>query len=240
MTDALFTQDAIFGGRVRIKQPARGYRANVDTVLLAAAVTEGGRLLDAGCGVGGALLCVAARFPEAQLVGVERERIYAALAGENVAAQGAAAEIVTGDILDRTLEIGQFDGVFCNPPFDTPGEGRLPTPARQAAHVADAPVEAWIKALADRLRGGAALTMIHKAEAAPELLAALSGRLGGAALRPIAPKAEAAATRILVRAVKGARAPFRLLPPLVLHDDAGGKYTAETEAILRGEAAIAW
>src|SRR5262245_44110435 len=32
------TEDAILNGRVRLKQPARGYRVNVDTVLLAAAV----------------------------------------------------------------------------------------------------------------------------------------------------------------------------------------------------------
>ena len=52
------TDDAILNGRVRLRQPARGYRVNVDTLLLAAAVEApaASRLAEAGCGVGAALL----------------------------------------------------------------------------------------------------------------------------------------------------------------------------------------
>ena len=46
--------------------------------------------------------------------------------------------------------------------------------------------------------------------------------------------------RVLVRARKGSRAPFRLCPEIILHDASGAKYTPETEAILRGEAAISF
>lgn len=234
------TEDLLLGGQVRIRQPARGYRVNVDTVLLAAAVPYGARLLEAGCGVGGALLCVARRYPESGFVGVERDPAAAALAAENVELNGAHAEIICADILDRDAVGGGFDGVFLNPPFDAPGEGNPPAPERQAAHVADAPLEAWIKALADKLTGGGALTLIHKAEALPLVLAALKGRLGSVAVRPVAPRAEAPAGRILVRALKGGRAPFRVLPALALHDDAGAKYSGAAEAVLRGGAAIPW
>ncbi|HWA63526.1 MAG TPA: methyltransferase, partial [Caulobacteraceae bacterium] len=48
------------------------------------------------------------------------------------------------------------------------------------------------------------------------------------------------AKRVLVRAVKTGKAPLRILPPLVLHDRAGAKHTAEAEAILRGEADLGW
>ncbi len=43
-----------------------------------------------------------------------------------------------------------------------------------------------------------------------------------------------------MRALKTGKAPLRLLPPLVLHERAGAKHTPETEAILRGEAALDW
>jgi len=244
MTDADVTEDALLGGRIRIRQPARGYRVNVDTLLLAAAVEarDGMRLMEAGCGVGAALIAVGARHENIALVGVERETNIAQLARENVAmnAMLQRAEIVTGDALDKMLPLGVFDGVFVNPPFDAEGETRAPAEIRRHAHVSDACVDAWIAALADRLKGGAALTLIHRAAKLPELLAALEGRLGGPEIIPIRPRAGEAAKRVLVRARKGSRAPLRLLKGLDLHDGSDAKYAPETDAILRGEAAISW
>lgn len=219
------TEDALLGGRIRVRQPARGYRVNVDTLLLAQAVEAppGARLLEAGCGVGAGLVAVAARAKDVTLLGVERDANMATIARENVAlnAMSDRIEIATGDVLERSANIGVFDGVFVNPPYDREGEGRAPIEARRHAYLADAPLDAWIAALADRLTGGAALTMIHRATKMPEILAALDGRLGGAEVIPIRPREGEAAGRVLVRARKGSRAPFRLCPELVLHDASG-------------------
>jgi tRNA1(Val) A37 N6-methylase TrmN6 len=244
MSEPDITEDAILDGRIRIRQPRRGYRVNVDTLLLAAAVEAraGARLMEAGCGVGAALLSVAARSENTTFVGIERDRNIAALARENVAlnAMSSRVEIVTGDVLERNAKVGVFDGVFVNPPFDSEGEVRAPGESRRYARLAEAPVDRWIAALADTLTGGAALTVIHRAEKLPELLTALQGRLGGVEVLPVRPHAEAAAARVIVRARKGARGPFRLLPGLNLHDSAGAKYTPEADAVLRGQALLAW
>ena len=52
--DSSLTEDAFLGGRLRLLQPAQGYRAGVDPVLLAASVPAmlGQRVLELGCGVG--------------------------------------------------------------------------------------------------------------------------------------------------------------------------------------------
>jgi tRNA1(Val) A37 N6-methylase TrmN6 len=238
------TEDALMGGRVRVRQPARGYRVNVDTLLLAAAVEAkaGSRLMEAGCGVGAALLCVAKRSENTQLLGVERDTNIAAIARENVAlnAMSDRVDIAAGDALDKHADWGVFDGVFVNPPFDAEGEGRAPAEARRHAHVADVPIEAWIAALADRLSGGAALTIIHRAAKLPDILRALDGRLGGAELYPIRPGVDQPAKRVIVRARKGSRASLRLMRGLDLHDGSGAKYTPETEAILRGDDILTW
>ncbi|ANP47364.1 tRNA1(Val) (adenine(37)-N6)-methyltransferase [Candidatus Viadribacter manganicus] len=244
MAEPEITEDALLGGRIHVRQPARGYRVNVDTLLLAAATEakDGARLLEAGCGVGAALLAIAVRNENVKLLGVERDQNIASISRENVAANAMThrIEIVTGDALDRALNIGVFDGVLVNPPYDLENEGRAPAESRRYAHIADHPLDTWIAALADRLTGGAALTMIHRAAKMPEILAVLDGRLGGAEVIPIRPREGEAAGRVLVRARKGSRAPFRLCPELVLHDTSGAKYTPETEAILRGEAAISF
>ncbi len=68
----------------------------------------------------------------------------------------------------------------------------------------------WIDAATRRLRPGGWLTLIHEAARLPDLLAALDHRLGSLALLPLAPRAGRPATRVLLRARKGGRAP---LPP---------------------------
>ena len=244
MPSSDLTEDALLDGRIRVRQPARGYRVNVDTLLLAAAVEApaGARLMEAGCGVGAALLAVAARSENTRLLGIERDQNIAAIARENVAlnAMTDRVEIATGDALERNANWGVFDGVFVNPPYDAENEGRMPAEARRHAHITEVSLHEWVGALADRLSGGAALTMIHRAARAAELLAALEGRLGGVELIPIRPRAEAPAKRVIVRARKGSRAPLRLLRGLDLHDPSGGKYAPEIEAIVRGQALVAW
>lgn len=243
-TNADVTEDAILGGRVRFRQPAHGYRVNVDTVLLAAAIeaNNGARLMEAGCGVGAALIAVAVRSENTHLIGIERDQNIAAIAGENVAmnAMSDRVEIVTGDALDKRANWGVFDGVFVNPPFDRDGEGRAPAETRRHAYITELSIDAWIAALADRLNGGGALTMIHRAAKLPEILAALDGRLGGVELIPIRPRADEPAKRVIVRARKGSRAPLRMLKGLDLHDASGAQYAPEMDAILKGDAALSW
>lgn len=244
MTPPETTEDALLGGRIRIRQPAKGYRVNVDTILLAAAVeaADGAHLMEAGCGVGAGLIAIAARNQKVRLTGFERERNIAELARENVAMNAMAPriEIVAGDVLERNGNVTSFDGVFCNPPFDQADEGRAPATHRAHAHVSEASIDRWIAALADRVRGGAAVTLIHRARKLPAIMAALDGRLGGVEVFPIRPGADSEASRVIVRARKGSRAPLRLLKGLDLHDGSGAKHTPEAEAIMRGDTLIRW
>ena len=59
-----FSIDEFLGGRLKIKQPLRGYRAGVDPVLLAASVNayEGEDILDLGCGWGSQVCAFPAYF----------------------------------------------------------------------------------------------------------------------------------------------------------------------------------
>ena len=59
-------ENALLGGRIRLRQPAKGYRAGMDAALLAAAVdaAPGQRVLEAGCGAGAVLMDRAAVFAD--------------------------------------------------------------------------------------------------------------------------------------------------------------------------------
>jgi len=219
---------------------AHGYRAGMDAVLLAAAVAPAAELMEAGCGPGVALLATAFRLTDARLTGIERDPAAVALAHDNVAANGLGdrATIVEGDVF---VDIpGTFDGIFLNPPFAEPGEGTAPKSARQSAHVTEHGLDAWVARLSNHLTGGGVLTLIHRADKLAAILAAMDGRLGAATVFPLRPRAQAPASRVLVRGVKGSRAPLTLLRGLDLHDASGAKFTPEADAIFRGRAAIDW
>ena len=241
------TEDALLDGRVRLLQPRRGYRAGLDAALLAAAVDlgPGERGLEAGCGVGAALLQVAARRPDATLVGVERDPAAAALARRNVAlnGRGERVSVTLGDVRARFSVLGQppFDAAFANPPFfDDPSVLRGPAPERQGAWLADGGLEAWVGFLLKAVREGGRITVIHRADRLGDLLSLLSAGAGSLQVRAVHPFADAPAKRVLVRAIKTGRAPLVLLPPWVLHAAGEPSATLQTDALLRGRADLGW
>jgi len=236
-------ENALMGGRVRLRQPERGYRAGMDAALLAAAVAArpGERVLEAGCGAGGALFQIAARRPEASLTGLERDPDAARLARENAVLNGAEerVEVLTGDVAVgfRALDRPPFDWAVSNPPFfDDPAALRAPAPEKRGAWMADDGLAVWTGFLLKAVREGGSVVVIHRADRLADLLRLMADKAGSFAVRPVHPFADEPAKRVLVRAVKSGRAPLRLLPPLVLHDRSGAKHTPEAEAILRGEA----
>lgn len=239
--DAL-TDDAFLCGKLRLWQPRAGYRAATDPVLLAAAVpaTAGDNVLDLGCGAGAAALCLAARVPGLALAGLELQPAYAALARKNAARNGIAIEVVEGDVARVPPALHRdFDHVIANPPYYPAGGTPSPLASRDLALRAATPVGDWIDAGLRRLRHGGWLTMILSTDLLPGALAALSPRGGSAAVLPLAPREGRAAPRVILQARKGGRAPFRLLPPFVIHagpahDGDRESYTPSANAVLRG------
>jgi tRNA1(Val) A37 N6-methylase TrmN6 len=57
-------------------------------------------------------------------------------------------------------------------------------------------------------------------------------------VQPFAAKEGEAAHRVVIQGKKQSRAPFRLLPTIVLHDRLSGKPSARSEAIHRHGAAV--
>jgi len=235
------TDDAFLGGRLRLWQPVAGYRAATDAVLLAAAceADAGQAVLDLGCGVGAASLCLGARVAGLRLAGLEVQAGYADLARRNAARNGIALEVVEGDLaaMPQVLCRG-FDQVIANPPWYPRGGTPSPVAGRDLALRAAVPLGAWVEVAARRLVPGGWLTLICGADGLPEVLAAMGPRLGSVAVLPLAPREGRAALRVIVRARKGGRGAFRLLAPFVIHAGAAHQgdrdsHTAAANGILR-------
>ena len=244
LADAGVTHDRFLDGAVTVIQPARGYRAGMDAVLLAASLSAkpGESLAEAGCGAGAALLCAAHRLQGASFTGFERDPATAALAREGAAANGfAAVDIRNHDVSERLAALeNDYDQSFANPPFFEPSAVRTPAEGREAAYLAETPLKAWILFLHHITKPGGRITLIHRAAALADLLELLNLRTGEIEVLPIRPSPGAPAHRILTRARKGLRrGPVTLYDGLALHETAGGPSTARASACLTG-GALEW
>lgn len=239
------TENTLLDGRVRLRQPLRGYRAGMDAALLAAAVgaKSGDRVIEAGCGVGAVLTQIAARCPAVSLTGIELDPVAARLARQNAALNGieARTEIHEANVAGgfRTLNLPAFDWAISNPPFfDDETALRPPSPEKRGAWMADDGLVAWTEFLVRAVQDGGRIVMIHRADRLADILQLLGGKCGSFAVQPIQPFADTAAKRVIIGAIRMGKAPLRLLPPLILHERQHGRHTDLAEAILRGRAAL--
>jgi tRNA1(Val) A37 N6-methylase TrmN6 len=233
------TEDGLLGGRIRLLQPRRGYRVAVDAVLLAAAVEArmGERVLDLGCGAGAVALCLAARVPGVDLVGVELQEALAELAQRNVELNGMQnrVRIVRHDIAaPLPADLRDFDHVVTNPPYLAAAVADLPPDKGKALATVEssADLACWLTVAIGALKAGGTLTLIHRHDRRTEILRHL-------AAAEVTVKSLPDAGRVLVRAVTGKPPTRRDSPPLTLHSPGGG-YSDDVEAVLRHAAPLAF
>jgi tRNA1(Val) A37 N6-methylase TrmN6 len=239
------SEDAVLGGRLRLRQFKHGHRVGHDAILLAAACPghAGERAADLGAGVGAAGLALAARVEGINVTLVEVDARLAAIARENAQLNELAARVNVANLdvmaparshAAAGLHPESLARVLMNPPFNDPVRLRAsPDSGRQLAHAGPhGTLAAWVRAAARLLRPPGTLTLIWRADALDDVLRALAPLFGAATVLPIHPKPGQAAVRILVRATKGSRAPLTLLPGFVLNDGAG-RVSAGAESVLR-------
>jgi tRNA1Val (adenine37-N6)-methyltransferase len=230
--------ETFLDGRVKITQPQTGFRSGLDAVMLAAAIpaAAGQSVLELGAGAGTASLCLAARVPGLSITGVERDESLVTLARANATANNAGCTFAAADIFALPAELKRdFEQVFANPPFH--GEGQAsPDDGRAAALMDDGQLGDWLKLGLQRTVSDGFFTTILRADRLNEALAALPAK--GVSVFPLWPREGTAAKRVIVQARKGSRAPFSLLPGLVLHHQ-DGSWTLEADAVLRRGSALA-
>ena len=249
------TDDGALGGRLQLLQPRKGHRFGHDAILLAAATPAraGEHAVDLGAGVGAAGLALAKRVDGVVITLVEIDAALCALARDNAARNGmadrvriAALDVTAAESFfdEANLKSGCTDRVLMNPPFhDAATAQASPNAARRVAHVAQAgSLAVWVDAAARLLRPEGTLSMIYRADARNEVIAALADKFVSVDVLPVYPKPGASAIRIILQAVRGEcvrneKAVVNTSAGLVLNG-LDGRPAAEAEAILRNAAAL--
>ena len=240
------TLDGILNRRIMLAQPKQGFRVAVDTVLLAAAVpTEDGEtVLELGCGVGGVMLALAARVSKTILHGIEIQPELAALAHSNITRNemGSQATVEVSDVTNY-MPSSLFDHVMMNPPYHDEVSHDVSENAikRTANSAKDGELPLWFAAADRALKPGGCLTIIHRADQLPKIVAALAPKFMRLEVLEILPKAGMAAKRVVVRSWKETRDVCWVQEclPLVLHKD-DGAFSDDAEQILRHAKAVAF
>ena len=234
------TQDGLLDRRVLLTQPRRGYRAGSDAILLAAAVAAqpGQTVLDVGAGVGAVSLCLARRYPDLVVRGLEIQPELAELAAGNISANGLeeTVHIQQGDIRCPPPEIGQtvFDHSVCNPPFYVHGNAsHSPDQGKAQAHgEGETPLADWLDFCLRRTVSGGSITVIHRSDRLGSLLSGLGQGAGDMVIFPLWPRPDRSAKRVIVQARVQGKGPTTLHPGLCLHHG-NGEDTEQARAVLR-------
>ena len=241
------TRDALFAGAVAITQPARrgGYRVNVDALLLAAfacgriaararagGIRSARHAVDLGAGVGAVGLSLLHFGGAARITMVEIDPVLAELARTNARdnAWSDRIEIVTADVVAAEVPGSSADLVVCNPPYVTPGRGRLPAERVRRAKVGD--LDAFTEA-ARRIAGRRArVCFVYPAPEAMRLVQSLRGcGLEPKRICAVHGRAADPARLVLVEAVPGKPGGLHIEPPFV-ETDAGGGRSAMARALV--------
>ncbi len=227
----------------RIRQPEKGYRFSIDSVLLAdfAAPYCRGSVLDLGTGSGVVLLLLARRCGALKRgAGVEIQRSLWEIACRNIEENGFSDRLraVLGDLREPLpgLSPRSFDLVVSNPPYRKIGEGRRnPDPRKEIArHEVSCTLADLFSAAGRYLSRTGRFAFVCPAARLPEVFA-LGAQTGIApeAVRFVHPHADDPANRVLVAGRRTEAADPVVLPPLVVYR-ARRTYHPEVEELFAG------
>lgn len=231
--------NTLHAGQVQVQQPVAGYRAGLDPVLLAAygICSPGDLVLDVGCGVGTASLCLANLHPDIIIEGIELQPDLVTIAETNITLNRYEDRMmcVAGDIMDcpRVVKDKNYDAIITNPPYQKKGASTTAEhPIKFAANAeTSALLSDWIGFCAKRLRPKGKFTMIHRADRLDEIIYHMAKKFGDIQIVPIWPHANQDANRVIIQAIKSGQGKANLQPGLVIHSD-DESYTADANAVI--------
>jgi len=226
-----------------VRQPRRGYRFSVDSVLLAdfAGPFCGGSVLDLGTGSGIVLLLLARLCPGlSHGVGVELQPELFEFARVNIEANGLSGRLsaVLGDFREKVpgAPAGSFDLVVSNPPYRPVGQGRRNPDSQKAIarHELACTMADLFRAAARFLSPKGRFAALGLPRRLHEILALASASgLSVETLRFVHPMPGRPANLVLFAASRRKGGGPDVLPPLCVYA-APGRYSQEAQAVFRG------
>ena len=231
--------DELHRNGYRIIQKKDGFCFGMDAVLLSgfAAVKEGERALDLGCGTGIIPLLLEAKTRGRHFTGLEIQREMADMATRSVRLNRLEDKIdlIEGDIKEAGRIFGgaSFDVVTANPPYmnDSHGLKNPDLPRAIARHEVLCTLQDVVREAAKVLRPGGRFYLVPRPRRLIEIITELAGYgLEPKRLKFVHPFADREAKMVLIEAARGGRSFVRVEKPLIVFRERG-IYTDEINEI---------
>src|SRR5512143_1812584 len=220
---------------VQVYQAKSGYRFSLDALLLAdfPDIKACRSILELGAGSGVVSLLLAKKYPRAHVVGVEIQDGLYKRAVRNAELNGLSdrVQFVHTDfrLFSKSTLLKGVDLIVSNPPFRSPGTGRIsPGDERAAArHELTGGIRDVVKAASLMLKNRGRLCVIYH----PDRLGMLFKQMGTYKLEPkrmrmVHSHKEDFARMVLVEAVKEGAPGLKVMPPLFIYTSLN-EYTPE-------------
>lgn len=233
------TVDEILEGGLKICQSKRGYRFNLDSLILAHFVCLKHNTLnmDLGCGNGIILLALARVFPKTHWTGLEIQEPLATLAMKNVQTNDLTdrIKIVTGDArkIKKIFPAHSFDNVIFNPPYRKLNSGRInPLPEKAIArHEVSGSLQNFLQASKHVLKPAGKVFTIYPARRLVELIALFRQHdIEPKRMKLVFSDRGSDAVFALVEGRRSSREELKMEPPLFIYDQPK-QYTEEMKRI---------
>jgi len=236
--------DYLLAEKLRIIQSPTVFAFSLDAVLLARFVyvpIQKGNLIDLCSGNGVIPLFLSVRT-KGNITGIEiQDRLFdmAVRSIEYNKLEGRI-KMIHGDIkeIPKALGHGKFDVVTCNPPYFTTPSNEEINPNEHLAiarHEILCTLEDAIKASSQLVRQGGKVAFVHRPGRLIDIITLMRQyRLEPKRIQFVYPKQGKEANILLIEAIKGGSPDLKILPPLIVYNEAG-EYTPEIRGILYGE-----
>ena len=222
--------DELHRNGYRIIQKKDGFCFGMDAVLLSgfAAVKEGERALDLGCGTGIIPLLLEAKTRGRHFTGLEIQREMADMAARSVRLNRLQdkIDIIEGDIKEAGRIFGgaSFDVVTANPPYmnDRHGLKNPELPKAIARHEVLCCLEDVVREAAAVLKPGGRFYLVHRPRRLAEIMAVFQRyRLEPKRMKMVHPYADREANMVLLEAVRGGGAMMKVEAPVIVFREPG-------------------
>ena len=198
-----------------------GYKHSVDPILLADFVEakKGDRVIDLGTGSGVIPVCLAKRFKDIEIVGLELQEGLVKKAEENV--KDYNIKIARGDIRDvkSLFDAESFDIVVGNPPYRKVDDGRI-NPDREKAiarHEIEITLSEFMKASRYLVKNMGSVNVIYHPYRLTELLSTMTeNKITPKRIQFVHPKIGSKAEMVMVEGIKSGRHELMVMKPLIL------------------------
>lgn len=226
-------------GKVKIIQSKKGYRFNIDSVLLAAFINipdKKSKLIDLGTGSGIIPILLSLKYKNVEMYGLELQESLLKQARKNFELNNVNGKVIEGDVrkIKEIFPAESFDYVVFNPPYHTPQKVEL-TERSIARYEIEGKIKDFINAASYLLKNKGRAFLISPVSRFSEIVSCLlENFLIPKRYRFVHPTLEESATHFLIESMKKGKKGGEIVEkPLIVYKNPFKKiYTPEVDFLL--------